>query len=155
MKLFRQIAAGMLAITPISSVKCNEVSEFPDWMTGAWERSDGENWADEYWTPPRAGIMIGAGRSGKGEKLEFWEHMRIVRDANGNLSFWAIASDQKPVRFCATKNTAEQIVFENPQHDYPQRIHYWRAGKELKAQISMIDGSRSVNYSFKLMGSSP
>jgi len=149
-----RLAAIFLALTPLPALSYDEGAEFPDWMTGAWARSDGENWADEYWTPPRAGIMIGAGRFGKGEKLQFWEHMRIVREADGKLAFWAIAGDQKPVRFVATQKTAEEIVFENPGHDYPQRIRYWREGKELKAQISLIDGSKPVGFSFRMMGGS-
>lgn len=147
-----RLAAIFLALTPLPVLSCDEGAEFPDWMTGAWARSEGENWADEYWTPPRAGIMIGASRSGKGEKLQFWEHMRIVREADGKLAFWAITGDQKPVRFVATQKTAEEIVFENPGHDYPQRIHYWREGKELKAQISLIDGNKPVEFSFRMMG---
>jgi hypothetical protein len=148
-----QIAAIFLALAPLVAVSSEDAAEMPGWMTGAWVRSDGDSWADEYWTSPRGGIMIGASRSGKGEKLQFWEHMRIEREADGKLAFWAIAGDQKPVRFVATQKTAEEIVFENPAHDYPQRIHYWREGRELKAEISLIDGSKPVAFSFKMMGS--
>lgn len=146
------IIAAVFTLSAATGAACQDAPEFPEWMTGAWDRADGESWADEYWTPPRAGIMIGASRSGEGEKLQFWEHMRIVREADGRLAFWAIASDQKPVRFAAVKKTAEQIVFENPAHDYPQRIRYWRDGKELKAQISLIDGSKANDFSFTMMG---
>lgn len=127
--------------------------ELPQWMTGAWERIDGEKWADEFWTPPRAGIMIGASRSGIGAKLGFWEHMRIVQEADGRLAFWAIAADQKPVRFGATQVSARSITFENPNHDYPQRIRYWRDDTMLKAEISLLDGSKAVQFGFDLMGS--
>jgi hypothetical protein len=152
MKGFSVIPAVLLALTPVASIASDVGGEFPDWMTGAWSRADSESWADEYWTSPRAGIMIGASRSGEGEKLQFWEHMRIVCEADGRLAFWAIASDQIPVRFVVTQKTAKEIVFENPTHDYPQRIRYWREGKELKAQISLIDGSKPVEFSFELTG---
>ena len=125
--------------------------QMPYWMTGAWVMQDGKRWADEYWTPPRAGIMIGASRLGEDEKLQFWEHMRITREPDGTLAFWAVAADQKPVRFPVVKNIANEIVFENPSHDYPQRIRYWREGQELKAQISLIDGGRAVEFEFGLM----
>jgi hypothetical protein len=146
------IIAAAVALSAATGATCQDAPEFPEWMTGAWDHADGESWADEYWTPPRGGIMIGASRSGEGEKLQFWEHMRIVREADDRLAFWAIASDQKPVRFVTVKKTAEEIVFENPAHDYPQRIRYWREGKELKAQISLIDGSKANNFSFTMMG---
>lgn len=124
----------------------------PQWMAGAWERIDGAKWADEYWTPPRAGIMIGASRSGTGDTLGFWEHMRIVHEADGGMAFWAIAGDQKAVRFGATAVSENSITFENADHDYPQRIKYWREGKTLKAEISLTDGSKAVGFQFDLLG---
>jgi hypothetical protein len=148
MRYFAIMAAAMLFGAPVVAEK----AALPDWMTGAWVRSDGDKWADEYWTPPRAGVMIGASRSGKGETLQFWEHMRIVREADGKFAFWAIAGDQKPVRFVAVKMSAAEIVFENPEHDFPQRIRYWREGEELKARISLIDGSKPTEFSFRSMG---
>lgn len=141
-----------LALMSVASSAEPVAHELPVWMTGAWEHVDGEKWADEYWTPPRAGIMIGASRSGTAEKLGFWEHMRIVREADGTLAFWAIAGDQRPVRFAATHVGSDEITFTNAQHDYPQRIRYWREGMELKAEIALADGSRPVAFGFGPMG---
>lgn len=146
-----KIAALFLALMPVAATVAGDKQEMPGWMTGAWARSDGENWADEYWTPPRGGMMVGASRSGKGDKLVFWEHMRIVQEGGG-LVFIAIAGDQKPVRFVEARRSDNEIVFENQVHDYPQRIHYWREGKELKARISLIDGTKAVDFSFRMMG---
>lgn len=146
------LLALALTLSPSLTSACDSGPAMPEWMTGAWMRQDGDSWADEYWTPPRGGMMIGASRSGKGEKLTFFEHMRIVEEKDG-LVFIAIAGDQKPVRFVAQTKTAEEIVFVNAEHDYPQRIQYWREGKELKAEISLMDGSKAVQFSFKMMGS--
>lgn len=142
------VIATLLLSTVPSVVAADDDPGLPVWITGAWFNETGGNWSDEYWTPPRAGIMIGASRSGTGDKLTFWEHMRIVRENDGKLAFWAIAGDQKPVRFAVARNTANEIVFENPDHDYPQRIRYWREGTSLKAQISLIDGSKASDFSF-------
>jgi Domain of unknown function (DUF6265) len=151
MKPYFRLVATIALMFP--AVLVAQPDAMPGWMTGAWAKANGESWADEYWTPPRGGIMIGASRSGEGEKLQFWEHMRIVTEDNGKLAFWAIAGDQKPVRFGAVKATDNEIVFENAGHDYPQRIRYWREGNELKARISLIDGSKPYDFSFKMMGS--
>lgn len=152
MHFIAKAAAISLILTSSMGFACDEGTEFPEWMTGAWARTEGESWADEFWTNARAGIMIGASRSGNGEKLQFWEHMRIVREADGKLAFWAITGDQKPIRFAATQKTAQEIVFENAAHDYPQRIHYWYEGKMLKARISLIDGSKARDFEFRRMG---
>lgn len=131
---------------------CDEGPPLPEWMAGAWGREDARGWADEYWTPARGGIMIGASRAGKGDTLKLWEQMRIQREADGTVVFWAVANGQTPVRFVAREKTADEIVFVNAEHDYPQRIHYWREGQELKAEISLIDGSNATQFSFKMMG---
>ena len=125
----KNIFAALLLIASAPAICDDAKTDLPAWMTGSWERIEGEKWADEFWTPPKAGIMIGASRSGYGGKLGFWEHMRIVREADGRLAFWAISGDQKPVRFAAVRSDQKEIVFENPAHDYPQRIRYWPGGR--------------------------
>ncbi len=52
----------------------------PAWMAGCWERSEGASWTEECWTDPRAGLMMGSGSSGTGEKLREWEAMQIALD---------------------------------------------------------------------------
>ena len=142
-----------LACLPASLSAMSDAPPMPDWMTGAWAHQDGDEWADEYWTPPRGDLMIGAARSGKAERLLFWEHMRIVKEDDGAVVFWAVSGDQKAVRFVATVSSEDRILFENAAHDYPQRIEYWREGKILKAEISLLDGSKAVQFSYRLMGS--
>ena len=132
----------------------SDAPSMPEWMIGAWEHADGTDWADEHWTPLRGDMMFGSARSGTGEKLNFWEQMRIQKEADGGIVFWAMSGDQKPVRFVATAASENAIVFENPLHDYPQRIRYWREGDALKAEISLSDGSKAVQFSFRMMGDS-
>ncbi|MGB5079097.1 MAG: DUF6265 family protein [Sphingorhabdus sp.] len=145
------VAVSLMLMSMPGSASDDQVG-FPDWMTGAWVHAEGENWADEYWTPAKAGMMIGASRSGKGEKLLFWEHMRIEREADGRLVFWVITSDQEPTRFVAVRAGQGEIIFENSRHGYPQKIRYWREENRLKAQISLIDGSRAVDFAFSQSG---
>jgi Domain of unknown function (DUF6265) len=142
----------MLALAAFPASAGQLPQELPGWMTGGWERIDGEKWADEFWTPPRGGMMMGSSRTGKSERLTFWELMRIVREADGKIAFIAIAGDQKPVRFTAASAKPNEIIFENAAHDFPQRIRYWREGRELRAEISLIDGSKAVPFAFTPMG---
>ncbi len=142
-----------LACLPASLSAMSDAPPMPDWMTGAWAHQDGDEWAEEYWTPPRGDLMIGAARSGKAERLLFWEHMRIVKEDDGGVAFWATGADQKAVRFELVVSMEKEVVFENEAHDYPQRIRYWREGRELKAEISLLDGSKAVQFSYRLMGS--
>lgn len=124
----------------------------PDWIAGAWAEAKGDNWTEEFWTPMRGGIMIGAGRSGKGAALTSWEQPRIERGADGVLTYWGSPGGAKPVPFRMASSTATEIVFANPAHDYPQRIRYWRDGKLLNAEISLADGSNAMRWTYSAMG---
>lgn len=55
-----------------------EAPALPTWMTGCWEQRTGSKWTEECWTIPRAGMMMGSGRSGDGDRLGDWEVMQIV-----------------------------------------------------------------------------
>ena len=120
------------------------------WLSGAWveRNSDGE-WTEEYWTPPRGGMMIGAGLTGKGEAVRHFEHMRIVSGSDGRIAFHAMPRGNPAVVFPLARQSADEVVFENPANDYPQRVGYRRDGDRLIAIISMIDGSREATWTYR------
>lgn len=124
----------------------------PGWMTGAWASQNGDEWGDEFWTPPRGGIMIGAARIGKGDRLVIWESTRIAFDEDGKLAFWAMPRGAPASKFAVVKVGEREIIFANAAHDYPQRIRYWRDGSALKAEISLMDGSKAHQFSYQPMG---
>jgi hypothetical protein len=142
------VISGLIFPTVVSAM--SDAPKMPEWMVGVWEHADAQGWADEYWTPLRGDLMLGSARSGKDERLKFWEQMRIQREEDGAVVLWVVSADQKPVRFEAVVSGENTMTFENAYHDYPQRIHYWRAGKTLKAEISLIDGSKAVQFSYRL-----
>ena len=124
----------------------------PGWLAGGWatQAADGA-WVEEWWTPPRGGLMMGAGRSGKAATVDWWEHTRIEQ-AGGKLRFCALPKGQAGACFDATKVTASEIVFENPGHDFPNRVAYRREGSELFAEISGEDGANVQRWRFRKIG---
>jgi hypothetical protein len=151
MRVLASLAIGIVMLLSPVSAPVSGMSDghaMPEWMTGTWAHKDGEDWAEEYWSPLRADIMFGASRSGTGYTLNFWEQMRIQRQDDNAVVLWVISADQKPVRFEAKVSGKNTITFENPEHDYPQSIHYWREGKKLKAEISLLDGTKPVHFEF-------
>ena len=129
----------------------------PAWMAGCWERHSGDKWTEECWTAPRAGIMLGSGRSGTGETLREWEVMQIERvDADDpavpRMTFYGAPGGQNRTPFVWVASDDPGVTFVNESHDYPQRIRYWRDGKELVAEIALKDGSKAVSWRYKPMG---
>ena len=70
--LKRSVAAALVMIAAAGNAEGSDsAGTLPGWMAGVWlaELPDG-SWAEEWWTPARGGVMLGAGRSGKGEAVE-------------------------------------------------------------------------------------
>ena len=105
----------------------------PSWMAGCWESRSESVWVEECWTSPRAGIMLGSGRSGKGEQLFNWEVMQIEKSP-------------------ADDPAGSKLTFLNAEHDFPQRIRYWREGRELVAEISLKDGTKAQRWRYAPQG---
>ena len=121
----------------------------PEWMAGSWTTmGTADEWTEEWWTPPRAGIMLGASRGGKADALGAFEHMRIIR-TGGAIAFCAMPGGKAGACFRAVSATASSITFENAQHDYPTRVEYRREGDHLLGEISGPGGSRRQTWKYK------
>jgi hypothetical protein len=142
------IAAALLAAqTQI------QLPSLPDWMAGCWERKAEDQWTEECWTAPRAGIMLGSSRSGAGDVLLDWETMQIVREETDDpavhrLTFWGSPRGESRTMFTWRPSDEPGLAFYNLSHDYPQLIRYWREGENLIAEISQADGSKPRRWRY-------
>lgn len=140
-------AALLLALSATA-----RAGELPDWLTGEWLQVRDDRWTEEVWTLPRGGVMIGVGRTGRGGVLRSWEVMRIVRAADGSLAFHGAPEGGTATIFPAISEGVRDISFANPDHDYPQRIRYWREGRLLMAETAKMDGSQTQSWTYAPMG---
>ncbi|MDE2596939.1 MAG: hypothetical protein KGL44_08685 [Sphingomonadales bacterium] len=146
--LLATFTAAGLAITPAAAAQ-DKPAELPAWLAGAWEMQDGAAWSDEYWTLPRGGVMIGVARTGFASRLEMWETTRIVALPDGRLSYFAQPRGVAPTEFTMALQGPDSIEFTNASNPFPQRIRYWRQGQLLVAEVSNIDGSGAVRWSYR------
>jgi len=119
------------------------------WLAGQWASETGDRWTEESWTPPRGGVMLGHSRTGRGDVMREFEFLRIAADADGALAYIAQPQGGAAVAFALVRQEGRSATFENPGHDYPQRIHYVRDGDTLTATISRIDGSKPMRWTFR------
>ena len=61
----------------------------------------------------------------------------------GRLVYIAAPSSQPADSFPAIESNADRIVFENPQHDFPQRIGYERVAPD--SVVAWIEGTQGGN----------
>lgn len=140
------LAAALAAAAPSGP------QALPEWMAGSWTTTTAaDEWTEEWWTPPRAGIMLGASRSGKSEALGFFEHMRIIRQGDG-LAFCAMPQGKSSTCFKAVAADATSVTFENPTHDFPKRIAYRLDGEQLIGEISGLKGERVQRWRYRRLG---
>lgn len=111
------------------------------WLSGCWAAEGKDAGSGEFWTAPAGGTLLGLSRTVKGDKTVGFEFMQMRVNPEGKLVFIALPSGQKETVFPAVSQTEAAVVFENPQHDFPQRIRYARQGPD--QLIARIEGTRS------------
>ena len=121
------------------------------WLQGCWTQTKPNGVVEERWMGPGGGVMLGMGRTLKDGKLRDYEYTRIV-EADGSLAYMAEPSGQEKATFPLKSLTPDMAVFENPAHDFPQRVIYRRLGADqIVARIEGQIGGRakSVDFPYK------
>jgi hypothetical protein len=118
------------------------------WMSGRWVVDSDDRWTEEVWSQPRAGVMLGFSRTERRDVLREFEFLRIAPGPDGTPTYYAQPNGGPAVGFRLVSNDGTTAIFENPGHDYPQRIRYRRHGRSMVAFISSIDGSGERSWSF-------
>jgi hypothetical protein len=109
------------------------------WLTGCWERRTARGaFIQEQWMPPRGGMMMGMARTFVRDTLREYEFV-VIREVEGKLRYEAHPSGQPAATFPQKVLTDTLVEFEDPAHDYPQRVGYRKAGAD--SVIAWIDGT--------------
>ncbi len=112
------------------------------WMSGCWQgRSrDGSRVIDEQWMAPRGHMMLGMSRTVRGDSVVTdFEHLAII-ERQGRVVYHAEPSGQQPADFTARVVSDSLTIFENLEHDFPQRVIYHKRGSD--SVIARIEGVR-------------
>jgi hypothetical protein len=79
--------------------------------------------------------MLGSGRTIRAGKLVEHEFV-LLAERDGRLAYEAHPSAQPSTTFMSKEIDAASVVFEDPTHDFPQRVGYRRvAGDRMLAWI--------------------
>lgn len=125
------------------------------WIEGRWCAQQGADQVDEYWLPPVAGAAQGLSRTVRNGRVVGFEFMRIeTRD--GVPTFLAQPQGRAETAFPRTAGGVDWVRFENPVHDFPDRIEYRRDGDALQAAIEgpgRTSGARArVTFEYRRCG---
>ena len=117
------------------------------WLQGCWAIVSQERAIEEQWMAPRGGTMLGAGRTVRGGRLVEYE-LVLIKEQDGRLAYEAHPSGQPSATFPAKEIGAARVVFENLDHDFPQRVGYELAGETLNAWIEGTTGGKTKRIDF-------
>jgi len=115
------------------------------WMSGCWKQDRGEGrYVYEQWSKPE-GVMVGLGRVHRDGKIVDHEFLRIVQQADG-IFYIAIPARQKETAFRLTSLKEGTAVFENPEHDFPQKITYTRTEDGITAIVEGTENGKTRGF---------
>jgi hypothetical protein len=149
-----------LAVTAafVTPATCQSTATTTDlaFLAGCWKFERNGRTVEEHWLAPAGGSLIGISRTVAGAKTIEFEFLQI-RDLADGLTLIAKPSGQPEASFKMASATLDEIVFENPRHDFPQRISYRRSGDSLHGRIEgTIEGkSRAIDFPYRRTSCAP
>ncbi|WP_162903156.1 DUF6265 family protein [Taibaiella koreensis] len=115
------------------------------WLTGTWESKTSRGSLFEEWLRLNDSTLAGRSYVLHGKDTMVLETIRLCRE-DREWYYIPVVKDQnegKPVKFRMINTEGEALVFENPEHDFPQVITYRKTGKD--ALIAEISGKAKGN----------
>ncbi len=122
-----------------------------NWIAGCWRSNEKGSVSAERWTKPSGKMMLGTSQMVKNGKTLSFEFLRIVQTENGIFYISKPSENNAETSFKLIKFTKNQVIFENPEHDFPQRIIYrWKKNKSLLARIEGKNNGREWGIDFSM-----
>jgi hypothetical protein len=124
------------------------------WLTGSWRMEKSGRLVEEQWMAPAGGVMLGMSRTVvKGRVVEY-EFMQIREGPGGTLFFIAQPSGQKEAAFQLLGLEENGVIFENREHDFPQRILYTRQADgsvlaAIEGPMGMDDKRKRIEFPYQ------
>ena len=156
------LVASILVVAALAS--CKKPSAEPEkehyselhkaqWLLGRWEHNSAEGNMSETWKQTNDSLMEAAAFVVVGSDTVFSETVKLAQQ-NGHLSYTVSVpgqNNEKPVSFGLTKSNDNQLVFENPKHDYPNKIIYRKFGNDsIVAEIFGVRNGKAASEQFPM-----
>lgn len=109
-----------------------------DWLLGDWIRTneDGDKDTFESWAKVNASVYQGFGFTLIKTDTVWQEEMRLIKIGEG----WSLEvtgkGESDPTVFQLTELSQNSFTSQNPEHDFPTEIRYFKSGEFLKAIVS-------------------
>ncbi len=146
------VASVFVVLSSVASAQETASVEGLAWLAGWWARGGGEAGSGEQWTVPAGRTLLGVSRTVQNSKTVAYEFLQIRETDAGEIEYIAKPSGQTEATFLMVSLSEGEAVFENPGHDFPQRIIYrLKSDGNLEARIEgEVKGEvRTVDFPMK------
>ncbi len=123
----------------------NDLSEF-SWLTGQWMDSSSSGKMVEMWNQINDSILVGSSIYLAGIDTIFYEEISLKKIKNIIYYIPSIQSEDGalPILFKYAGFKNGEWIFENKDHDFPQRIVYTHPDQD--SLIAYVDGNKNGEY---------
>ena len=123
---------------------CDSAFASLHWLAGYWTSVEEDEMIEEIWLTPRNSLMPGLHRETNGLEKAGFEYLRIEKTAD-QLIYFASPGGKKATAFYLTEFSDTHIVFENLEHDFPQRITY-RLAEKNQLHVVIEGGGQMIEW---------
>jgi hypothetical protein len=133
-----ETAKNEVETVPVATPTYNELAK-ADWIMGRWQSNFKGGSATEIWEKQNDSTFGGRSFVVAGKDTVSSEQLRLVQE--GDLLYYIPTvkgqNNNQPVKFKMIKATGDELIFENPEHDFPQKISYKKVSADsIVAEIS-------------------
>lgn len=120
-----------------------------EWLQGCWSGQSDGRYIDEQWMEPRGGSMLGMSRTVTiGGDMVAYE-LAVIRSEGSGVVYEARPAGQPAHVFRMTTLSRNVVTFEDPAHDFPQRIGYLRHATGVTAWVEGTANGTSRKIAFE------
>lgn len=114
-----------------------------EWILGTWANYSEAHAVFESWTTGPDNQLLGKSYAIDGKDTIQLETIKL-KEENGTFYYLPTVSNQnngKEITFTLLLATDTSFIFQNPEHDFPQQIAYYRIGAD--SMLAILEGIHS------------
>lgn len=131
---------SLLISTNVNANTCSSLTQL-NWLIGEWQTEKSASFVNEIWQKVSDDTFEGQGKTNSSS-----ESLRLVKMADEVFYLAKVSHNPLPVAFKLSHCKNKQFVFENMQHDFPNKIEY----RQINSNVLQVIVSGKAEKSFTI-----
>ncbi len=133
---------SLLISTNIHANTCSSLTPL-NWLIGEWQTDKSASFVNEIWQKVSDDTFEGQGKTNSSS-----ESLRLVQMADEVFYLAKVSHNPLPIAFKLNHCKNKQFVFENMQHDFPNKIEYRQISSNALQVI--VSGKAEKSFTIQL-----